>query len=184
MKKRLFAVVLMVVLVMSLSMTALAAGVTSDENAVLEHFSQVINKHKGNIGSRNLSQYIAEATNALNAVDLDAAACKDLDNAVTAVDNYLTANVKSKGDAKAKLPDILNIVNTTSQKYGMTVSVDVNTGVATVTIGGNVVSRPGTSIVNQTGINTTITVVCLAAIAFVVAGIAGVALNRKNRVNA
>lgn len=183
MKKRLFAIVLMVVLVMSLSMTALAAGVSSDEKAVFDHFCQVLNKHKANIGNnRNISQYIAEATNALNYVDLDAAACKDLDACVTAVDNYLTANAKDRISGFNSAIPVCNIINATSQKYGMTVSIDTYSTYATVTFGGNAVARPGSGIVKQTGINTTVTVVCLAAIAFVVAGVAGVALNRKNKV--
>lgn len=185
MKKRIIAIVMMVVMVMCLSMTAFAAnGVSSEENAVLEHFIQVLNKHKANIGPGNITQYIAEATNALNYADLNSAACKDLDNAVTAVDNYLTANVKSRNDARNKLPDVLNIVNTTSQKYGMTVSVDTNTGFATVTFGNTVIARTGggVGIVNQTGVNTTITVVALAAVAFVVAGIASIVISRKNKV--
>lgn len=183
MKKRIIAIVMLVVMVMTLSMTAFAAGgVTTEENAVLEHFSQVINKHKEKIGASHISQYIAEATNALNAVDLDSAACKDLDACVTAVDNYLTNNCPNKWDAKNKLPEILAIVNATSQKYGMTVSVDSNTAVATVTINGSVVGRTGTGIVNQTGLNTTITVVALATLTFVVAGIASIVVSRKNKV--
>lgn len=183
MRKRIIAMFMLVVMVLCMSMTAFAAGgVTTEENAVLEHFIQVLNKHKEKVGASHINQYIAEATNALNAVDLDSAACKDLDACVTAVDNYLTNNCKEKWDAKNHLPEIVAIVNATSQKYGMTVSVDSVTGIATVTVGGAVVGRTGTGIVNQTGVNTTITVVSLAAIAFVVAGIASVVYSRKNKV--
>ena len=190
MKKRLFALVLSLVLVLSSAVTVFAAsGVSSDEQALLDKFSGVVNswasvlstspKDGGNIAN----QYIGEATNALMQVDLSADACADLSNTIDAVVAIAEKDgCKTRSDLKASLPEILSTVNATSQKYGMTVSVDTSTGYAKVTIttedGKKSEAASTKDAVNQTGIDFTSTIAVVAALLFVFAF--GVFMIRKD----
>lgn len=190
MKKRFFALVLSLVLVFSSAVTVFAAsGVNSDEQALLDKFSGVVNswasvlstspKDGGNIAN----QYIAEATNALMQVDLSADACNDLSTTIDAVVGIIEKNgCATRADLKAALPEILQTVNATSQKYGMTVSVDTSTGYATVTIttekGDKTEAASTKAAVNQTGVDFTATLGVIAAVIFVFAF--GVFMIRKD----
>ncbi len=191
MKKRLLAVVLSLVLVFGSAMTVFAAsGVNSDEQAMLDKFSGVVNTwasvlstsptDNGNIAN----QYIAEATNALMQVDLNADACKDLSNTIDAVASLLESKgCTTRSDLKAALPEVLSLVNGTSQKYGMTVSVDTASGYAKVTIktaeGKETEAASTKDAVNQTGVDMTATLAVVAAILFVFAF--GVFVIRKDK---
>ena len=191
MKKRLLAVVLSLVLVFGSAMTVFAAsGVNSDEQAMLDKFSGLVNSwasvlstspaDNGNIAN----QYIAEATNALMQVDLNADACKDLSNTIDAVASLLeTKGCSTRDDLKTVLPEVLSLVNGTSQKYGMTVSVDTATGYAKVTIktaeGKDTEAASTKDAVNQTGVDMTATLAVVAAILFVFAF--GVFVIRKDK---
>ena len=190
MKKKLFALVLSLVLVLSSAVTVFAAsGVNADEQALLDKFSGVVNswasvlstspKDGGNIAN----QYIAEATNALMQVDLSADACNDLSTTIDAVVGIVEKNgCKTRSDLKASLPEILQTVNATSQKYGMTVSVDASRGYATDTVttekGEKTEVATNKQTVNQTGIDFTSTLAVVAALIFVFAF--GVFMIRKD----
>ena len=88
----------------------------------------------------------------------------------------------TRADLKAALPEILQTVNATSQKYGMTVSVDTSTGYATVTIttekGDKTEAASTKAAVNQTGVDFTATLGVIAAVIFVFAF--GVFMIRKD----
>ena len=109
MKKRVLAIVLMVVMVMCMSMTAFAAdGLSGDESTLLNHFISVLNKHADGIGANRISQYSAEAERALTVVNLDSNGCADLTKAVDDVDAYLTAqSAHTASDMKKALPEVL-----------------------------------------------------------------------------
>ncbi|MBR3403147.1 MAG: hypothetical protein IKG67_13035 [Parasporobacterium sp.] len=165
--KKFLAVIISVVVVLSMALPTFAAsGINSNEEALLAKFSALVmswdsvlgTSHKD--GGRISAEYISEAENALTQVDLDAAACADLSAAIDAAEKVATdAGAKTRADLGAILPDVLKVVNATSEKYGMTVTVDyvahgVGSDYATVTIttpkgqtsGGS--TKPA---VNQTG---------------------------------
>ena len=183
--KKIITLVIAVVSVFCMAFTAMAAsGVSSDEQALLDKFSAFITSwsaaHPGDEDAAN--QYIAEATNALIQVDLDAAACADLAAAIDKVE----ALSKSKGwasnaDAWADREAVLQIVNPTANKYNMNVTLDSATHYATVTITTPAGPTPGGSTrpaVNQTGVDMTATIVVIVAL-LAVFGTAVVISRRK-----
>ena len=202
MKKRIFAIVLMVVMVMCMSMTAFAAdGLSGDEQTLLNHFIEVLNKHADGMGTSRIAQYSAEAERALTVVNLDSSACADLSKCVDDVDAYLIAqNAHKPSDMKKALPQVLNIVNAVSTKYNMTVSVDVSkadkSAPASVTIktpgggGGSDVPAQenqvdiGGQIVRQTGVDYAVTAGVLGVFAIGLASAIGFVLVQKKKVNA
>ena len=165
--KKLLAIIISVTVVLSMALPTFAAsGVNSDEEALLAKFSALVMSWDSVLGTSRKdggsisAQYISEAENALTQVDLDAAACADLSAAIDAAEKVATdAGAKTRADLGDVLPEVLKVVNATSEKYGMTVTVDfvahgVGSDYATVTVttpsgptsGGS--TKPA---VNQTG---------------------------------
>ena len=66
-----------------------ASGITTDENAVYEHFVSVQNKYATLLGETTVNKNKVEAQRVLSALDFSKEACTDLDNTITKVDEYL-----------------------------------------------------------------------------------------------
>ncbi|MBQ8975399.1 MAG: hypothetical protein IJ072_06735 [Oscillospiraceae bacterium] len=184
MRKRILTLVLALVLVVAVAVPAMAAsGVNDNEQALLDKFSGVVDKYASAYG-KHAEQYKSEAETALTKVDLDAAACDDLAAAIDAVDAILAAKPVATGaDAREVLPEVLKTVNETANKYKMNVTVvdkkgDANDGFATVEILGDTVANTG-SVVKQTGVDMTATIVVAAVLA--VALMAGVTVVGKKK---
>ncbi len=182
MKKRLIAFGMLIVLVVCMSMTVFAAnGVSTEEEALLNRFSAILAKYE--VKGAVASQYIAEATNALTKVDLDSNACKEFDGVLTQVDALLASKNAKGNDLRQSAPQVAALINTVAPKYGMTVSVDTNTTIATVSFGGDVVAKAGTGIINQTGVNTTATVAVIGGIALIsLLGVGAFVASRSKKV--
>ena len=205
MKNRFTSLVLGLILVVAMSIPTFAAGgVNSNEQALLDSFTAVVTSQP--MTYPKAGQYITEATNALIQVDLDAAACADLQKGIEDVAAILSSNSVGNGPAaRSVLPQVLTRVNSVANKYGMNVSVvdargAANDGVATVTVtvpdGGNGGSQGGSGssgsgsgtttkvastgkIVNQTGFDMTAT---MAVAVLLLAAFAGsiVVISKKN----
>ena len=208
MKNRFTSLVLGLILVVAMSIPTFAAGgVNSNEQALLDSFTAVVTSQP--MTYPKAGQYITEATNALIQVDLDAAACADLQKGIEDVAAILSSNSVGNGPAaRSVLPQVLTRVNSVANKYGMNVSVvdargAANDGVATVTVtvpdGGNGGSQGGSGssgsgssqsgtttkvastgkIVNQTGFDMTAT---MAVAVLLLAALAGsiVFISKKN----
>ena len=201
MKKRIIAFGMLIVMVMCLSLTALAAGVTSEEQAVLDHFTSVQGKYAKLLPAGTADKNIAAAKTVLNDLDFSADACKDLDAIVTKLDNALAAkNPQTKDDLKAMRPELLNIVNSTSSNYfTISATLDANTGVGTVTVtlknqpsgGGDDTPQQqpsatvtvGQGIINQTGVDTTATVAVLGGVALIsILGVGAFVVSKSKKV--
>ena len=126
------------------------------------------------------NEYIAEATNALTKVELDKAACDDLSNTIDEA-MVILGPVQTRAEAKARSTEVVGLVNKTSEKYGMTVTINGKGGViggAEVTIKGDKISD-NDGPVNQTGFNMTATYTVAAIL--VAALLAGIIVVRKNK---
>ena len=156
-----------------------ASGITTDENAVYEHFVSVQNKYATLLGETTVNKNKVEAQRVLSALDFSKEACTDLDNTITKVDEYLASkDIKTKADLKAQRTEIVNIINKTASKYySINVSLDTS-GIGTVTFtipsnGSNVPAQTETvtignnTVVKQTGVNNTATVLVLTNLAAV-----------------
>ena len=190
MKKRVITLFMAAIMVVACAFPAFAAsGLNADEENLLGQFTTVVESWKGILGDNLAAQYEEEAERALTQVDLDKAACDELGETIGKVDELLkSSNVATKTDAEGLLPQVLEMVNAVSTKYGMTVSVDSRTastpGYAHVTI--NLTTEDGEETkagddddaVNQTGVNMTATYTVIALLA--VALVAGVVMVKKN----
>lgn len=201
MKKRIFAIVLMVVMVMCMSMTAFAAdGMSGDETTLFNHFKDVLNKHSDAFQANRIAQYTAKAEEALVRVNLDSNACADLSKCVDDVDAFITAkNAHTPKDMKAIAPDIVNMVNAVANKYYMYVTVDMTTKEAKAEVtfknpgwdvpsqdngaGAQVIDING-NIVRQTGVDYAVTAGVLGVFAIGLASAIGFVLVQKKKVNA
>ncbi len=182
MKKRIIAIVLAMVMVCTSAAVAFAAEnqVSADEQAVLDEFCTMVDERLGSIDSEIATQYKTEAEMALTKVDLDKTACEELSAAVKAVGKILDDNnATDKKTAAACLPEVLKTVNAVANKYGMDVSVNTlsEKGLATVTINGEPAVEPVKP--NQTGFDTTATIV-VAALVVVALGAGFVVVTKKN----
>jgi len=185
MKKRVTALVMMVVLVACMSIPAFAAsGISSDEQAVLDKFMGVVNKYATYLGTEHVNQYKAEAERVLIALDFDSAACTELSKGVDEMDSYLAGQgIDSKAKMKAALPGAVDIANKWGGKY-FSIKVSVtDKGVASVTFttpspapapGQDIPAQENTAtvtvnngIINQTGVDTTATVAVLGGVALI-----------------
>ena len=183
--KKVIALVITVAFIVCAAFTAMAAsGVSNDEQALLDKFSAFVTSwsaaHPGDEAVAN--QYIAEATNSLIQVDLDAAACADLSATIDKVEALSQQKGwKTNADAWADREAVLQIVNATANKYNMNVTLDSATHYATVTITTPAGPTPGGSTrpaVNQTGADMTATIIVIAALVAVF-GAAVVVSRRK-----
>ena len=205
MKKRLIAFGMMVVLIMCLSMTTMAAGtITADEKGVYDHFKAVQGafvKPNGPLTQKTESANLAKAEQVLTDLDFSADACKDLNKIIDAWNAELqkTPN-KTKEDLQAKNKALVDIAVNTKSDY-FTVSASLNEkGVGSVTItmkdkpsGGGSDSGSGDSssttipvgqgIINQTGVDTTATVAVFGGIALIsLLGVGAFVASRNKKV--
>ena len=163
--KKGFAALLMVFALAAVSaFSAMAAsGINTNEEALLKEFEAGVDTKADLLGAEIVTQWKAEAANALTQVDLDASACAELSqgikDAVAAV-----ADITTRKGLKAKSPDVVKLVNAVSQKYGMTVTLS-DTGYAKVTIktesGKTTTVGDNKKAVNQTGFGLLQTIVVL-----------------------
>ncbi|MBO6157727.1 MAG: hypothetical protein J6P72_00540 [Firmicutes bacterium] len=187
--KKLFAVLMVLMLSVLMAVPAFAAdGVSTDEEALKAEFDAVVDKWVGVVGDKNglQNQYKTEAANALAKVELDKAACDDLSATIKAVDALLSSKgVANRSDLRNALPEVLSLVNKTANKYGMTVEVnnkrgDAKDGYATVTVKINGTTAAETAKpVNQTGFGLVQTVAVCGVVVALVAG--AVITARKQR---
>lgn len=158
--KRLISILLVAIMVVSLAISAAAAGgINKDEAALLAKFYGVVDSY-AYLSARLAFQYKNQAENALAKVDLDPAACADLSAAIDAVVGYARANgINTVEAARRALPTVLGMVNGVAGKYGISVYVAFD-GSVCVSLGVNGTADKAAStakIVKQTGVDMTAT---------------------------
>ncbi len=201
MKKRLIAFGTMIALVVCMSMTAMASGVTADEQGVIDHFAAVQAKYENLLPAGTAEKNIAAGTAELNDKDLSADACKDLNGIIDKLDAALAAkNPQTKKELKSMRGELVSIVNGTSSDY-FTISAGINDkGIGYVTItpkttpsgsGDNTPAQENTAatvtigqgIINQTGVDTTATVAVLGGVALIsLLGVGAFVVSRNKKI--
>ena len=201
MKKRLIAFGLMLVLIMAMSMTAMAAGtMTSDEQAVLDHFTQVqdIYVGKGLISKATAKENINRGAKVLTDLDFSTEACNDL-NAI--IDQWAAElnGASTKKELQAKRDALVNIATGYNSNYfTVSASLDKKTGIGSITVtlkpqGGSGDDVPaqdqsttvpiGQGIINQTGVDTTATVAVIGGVALIsLLGVGAFVASRSKKV--
>ena len=201
MKKRLIAFGLMLVLIMAMSMTAMAAGtMTSDEQAVLDHFTEVqkIYVDKGLISKATAKENINRGAKVLTDLDFSAEACNDL-NAI--IDQWAAElnGASTKKELQAKRDALVNIATGYNSNYfTVSASLDKKTGIGSITVtlksqGGSGDDVPaqdqtttvaiGQGIINQTGVDTTATVAVIGGVALIsLLGVGAFVASRSKKV--
>ena len=202
MKKRLIAFGLMLVLIMAMSMTAMAAGtMTSDEQAVLDHFTDVQNIYvgKGLISKATAKENINRGAQVLTDLDFSAEACNDL-NAI--IDQWAAElkGASTKKELQAKRDALVNIATGYNSNYfTVSASLDKKTGIGSITVtlksqGGSGDDVPaqenqtttvaiGQGIINQTGVDTTATVAVIGGVALIsLLGVGAFVASRSKKV--
>ena len=208
MKKRLIAFGMMIVLIMAMSMTAMAAGtVTSDEQAVLNHFWEVqkVYVDKGLISDKVANDNYAAGRQVFLDNDYSADACKDANKLIDAWAAELAKTPNStKKDLSAKRANLISITNNFKSDYFTISAVDINVskkGACTISVtpkpaGGNSGSDVpaqenattttitiGQGIINQTGVDTTATVAVLGGVALIsLLGVGAFVVSRSKKV--
>jgi hypothetical protein len=201
MKKRIVSLLMSAAMVAALLVPAMAAsGMNSNEEDLLNYFSDAIDKYASVLDEKNTGtteQYKAEARNTLtNDVELDEDACKDLKDAIDELLAFVDGkNITTKKQASEIMDEVVSLANKTANKYGMTITVEHNVkGVADVIVdkdskyydgnkdSGNsskkVSDGTGSKAVKQTGFDTTATVA--VSLALVAALGTGFVVVRKN----
>ena len=153
--------------------TAMAAsGLNTNEEALLKEFEDGVDTKADLLGAEIVTQWKAEAANALAQVDLDADACAKLSQGIKDAVAYV-APITTRRGLKNASPEVVKNVNAISQNYGMTVTLADN-GFAKVTIktesGQSTTVGDNKKAVNQTGFGLLQTVIALAAAAMVLGG--------------
>ena len=201
MKKRLIAFGLMLVLIMAMSMTAMAAGtMTSDEQKVLDHFTDVQNIYvgKGLISKATAKENLNRGAKVLTDLDFSAEACNDL-NAI--IDQWAAElkGASTKQELQAKRDALVNIATGYNSNYfTVSASLDKKTGIGSITItmkgqGGGGEDVPaqdqtttvpiGQGIINQTGVDTTATVAVIGGVALIsLLGVGAFVASRSKKV--
>lgn len=188
MRKRLIAFGMMIVLIMAMSMSVMAAGtMTSDEKAVLDRFKSVqqVYVDKGLVSDATAKENISRGEKVLTDLDFSADACKDL-NAI--IDKWAAElnGASTKKELQAKRDALVKIATGFNSNYfTVSASLDNKTGIGSVTItlknqssgnsGDNVPAQEnqtttvaiGQGIINQTGVDTTATVAVLGGVALI-----------------
>ena len=150
MKKRLLSFLLAALMTVLVAFPAFAAdGLNADEQGLYNYFAAQVNS-KSWLGKELNAEYLAMAEGALMKVDLDKAACDDLQAAIDGVMAIINTNGVDSLHKSKQFHEYLNVVNPVAGKYNMKVELDAKTGVATVYVNGVpvVITKPA---VNQTG---------------------------------
>ena len=178
--KRIFTFLSALVMVFALATPALAAGISSSEQKVLDEFEEELNywKKHAKLDDAHITQYKTQAENALTAVDLSQTACDEFSQAIKDVHKVFEGST-TRNDLWKHSAEAVAIVNNVGKKYyDLHVEVDPKTKNATVTwYVDNAKHTAGTggSVIRQTGFDlsqTTIVVAAAAAtlgVAFVIA---------------
>ena len=180
MKKRLIAFGMLIVLIMAMSMTVMAAdGVNSNEQKVLDKFNSIQAKYTSLIGSDTAKTNTANATAALQDVDLNESACNDLIGILDKLDAELNGSTTKK-DLQSHQQALLKIANVTTSNISVSATLDANTGIGSAKIvvmapGQDVPAQENTAVVvtigqgiiNQTGVDTTATVAVIGGVALI-----------------
>ena len=182
MKKRLIAFGMLIVLIMAMSMTVMAAdGVNSNEQKVLDKFNSIQAKYTSLIGFDTAKTNTANATAALQDVDLNESACNDLIGILDKLDAELNGSTTKK-DLQSHQQALLKIANVTTSNISVSATLDANTGIGSAKIvvmapGQDVPSQEnatttvtvaiGQGIINQTGVDTTATVAVIGGVALI-----------------
>ncbi len=205
MKKRLIAFGMMIVLIMAMSMTAMAAGtITSEEQDVINHFKgiQQFYVDKNLVSKEAANNNISEAEKFFLKYDFNSNQCKDANNIIDAWAAELAkAPNSTKNDLKAKRMNLINIAkNYKSDHLSVTVAeLDPTTGEGTIDVilkypsnGGDDVPAQenqtatitiGQGIINQTGVDTTATVAVLGGVALIsLLGVGAFVVSRSKKV--
>ena len=199
MKKRLIAFGMLIVLVMAMSMTALATdGINGNEQKVLDKFTSIQNKYIDLVGKDKADANTAAGTTALQKYDFSEAACNDMIAVLDKIDAELSGaktkqELQSHQDALNKIANVktdnveikctvdlygkgtvITLVPVTKPAPGQDVPAQENTAVV-VTI--------GQGIINQTGVDTTATVAVAGGIALVsLLGVVAFFVRKKKKV--
>ena len=210
MKKRLIAFGLMLVLIMAMSMTAMAAGtITSEERAVLNHFEAVQSLYVGKAGiSQATADYnIGKGEELFLALDFNSDQCKAADAIIDAWAAELAKTPNAtKEDLQAKRQNLIDIATNYKSDY-LTVTVadlylgkgNAGKGYISVTLktpgqgGGSDTPAQesqqtatiaiGQGIINQTGVDTTATVAVIGGVALIsLLGVGAFIVSRSKKV--
>ena len=154
MKKKVLAFFMALAMTFAFVAPAYAAGLNSNEQNLLNEFSAEMDKWP--LDKEHKDQYYGEAQSALNAVDLDAAACDDFSQAIKDVHSLLSQyDIKTQGDLWEHYKEIADIVNKVGAKYyKLHVTVDSTKHYAKVTweVDGKTSTAASSSkVVKQTG---------------------------------
>lgn len=194
---------MMIVLVLCMSMTVFAAGITSEEQAVLDHFVSVQAKYASFLSADAMNNNIWQASNALDTIDFSADACNDLNTVISQLDAALSAkNPQTKKDLQGMQSELIAIVNSTNSNYfTISATLDANGYGLLLDIslknqpssGGSdtpsqdsasvAITTTGQGIINQTGVDTTATVAVIGGIAFIsLLGVGAFVVSRSKKV--
>lgn len=157
--------------------TAFAGSINSEEAKLRDEAQAAFSPY---MSASRMNTYLGVANSALSndAIDLDAAACNDLRNAINDIKSYLSG--KDAAYAKAHVVDIAAMINKYSKKYNMTVVAYANGDVAVQIAGKTAATTSSTNkIVKQTGADFAQTAAVAVAAVAVLGG--AYVFARKNR---
>lgn len=183
-KKSLIATLMAVLLCAVFATPAFAGTMNSNETEIYNKFCNCVDsKVPQLLGEQRAGSFKgwAEKTLTNDEIDLDKAACDELNAKLDEVMAYIDdpANgIVDRPTASAAYPTIAKMINEVSEKYGMTVVVENTLKDGKVLVNGKVVGDTKNT-VNQTGFGLTQTVVVSAAAVATLCGAYFVA--RKNR---
>ena len=129
--KKIVTVMMALVMVLSLSVTALAAPneMSYNEQKIYDKFCQVVDRWYG-FNQKSVdrgTQYKSKAKQSLLIMYLSKSQCDDLEACIDRVDAFIASKEpKSAHDMKMLALDVEKIVNETSNKYGIKVVLDAN----------------------------------------------------------
>lgn len=182
MKKGIFASIFGVLLALVLATPAFAGTMNSSEQAVYDRFCQVVQDKVGILLEQDRADSFkdwAEKALVHDEIDLDQAACDELDDMIDQVLAYIEENgIDTKAEASAAYPEIAKLINTVSEKYGITVVVNASLKDGELLVNGKPIGTTG-DLVNNTGFGLGRTVVVAGTAVAVLCGAYVVA--RKNR---
>ena len=199
MKKRLIAFGMLIVLIMAMSMTALATdGINANEQKVLDKFNNIQNKYVDLVGTDIAKANTAQGTVRLQAYDFNEAACNDMIDILNKIDAELSG-AKTKKELQSHQDALNKIANVKTDNVDVKCTVDLTGKGTVITLlpvtkpapGQDVPAQENTAVVvtigqgiiNQTGVDTTATVAVAGGIALVsLLGVVAFFVSRSKKV--
>lgn len=199
MKKRLIAFGMLIVLVMAMSMTALATdGINGNEQKVLDKFTSIQNKYIDLVGKDKADANTNKGTIALQRYDFSEAACNDMIAVLDKIDAELSG-AKTKKELQGHQDALNKIANVKTDNVDIKCTVDLYANGTVITLepvpqpapGQDVPAQENTAVVvtigqgiiNQTGVDTTATVAVAGGIALVsLLGVVAFFVSRSKKV--